>query len=51
MTVTGLAATTGVEAATQSWASAHRLEIWMTALLLMVAVYTILGGMLSCSSW
>ena len=47
MTVTGLAATTGAEAATQSWASAHRLEIWMTALLLMVAVYTILGGMLS----
>ena len=30
-----------------SWAAAHRLELTMTALLLMVAVYTILGGMLS----
>jgi SSS family solute:Na+ symporter len=47
MTVTGLAAASGTAAATEGWASAHRLEIWMTALLVMVAVYTILGGMLS----
>lgn len=30
-----------------AWAQAHTLELAMTALLLMVAVYTILGGMLS----
>src|SRR5215510_10068411 len=47
MTATGLAASAGADVAAQSWASAHRLEIWMTALLLMVAVYTVLGGMLS----
>jgi len=45
MTVTGFAAP--AQSATQSWTSAHMLEISMTALLLMVAVYTILGGMLS----
>jgi SSS family solute:Na+ symporter len=45
MTVTGFAAP--VAGADVSWAAAHRLELTMTALLLMVAVYTILGGMLS----
>jgi solute:Na+ symporter, SSS family len=45
MTVVGFGAPgTGAEA---SWAGTHRLELTMTALLLMVAVYTILGGMLS----
>jgi SSS family solute:Na+ symporter len=47
MTVTGQAGSPAAGAAAQGWASAHRLELWMTALLLMVAVYTILGGMLS----
>ena len=45
MTVTGFAA--AATGASASWASSHRLELTMTALLLMVAVYTILGGMLS----
>jgi len=44
MTVVGFGATTAVG---ESWAASHRLELTMTALLLMVAVYTILGGMLS----
>jgi SSS family solute:Na+ symporter len=44
MTVVGFGAVAGAEA---SWAGSHRLELTMTALLLMVAVYTILGGMLS----
>lgn len=44
MTVVGFGATT---AGGDSWAASHRLELTMTALLLMVAVYTILGGMLS----
>ena len=43
MTVVGLAGAGG----SGSWASTHRLELTMTALLLMVAVYTVLGGMLS----
>ena len=34
-------------AATGGWLQAHRLELVMTALLLLVLVYTILGGMLS----
>jgi solute:Na+ symporter, SSS family len=45
---------TGVQAASASgasgpaaWAQAHTLELAMTVLLVMVAVYTILGGMLS----
>ena len=46
MIVTGLAPA-GAEAASGSWVNTHMLEITMTALLLMVAVYTILGGMLS----
>ncbi len=46
MTVMGLGGP-GAAAADASWASAHRLELTMTALLLMVAVYTVLGGMLS----
>jgi SSS family solute:Na+ symporter len=29
------------------WASSHRLELMMTALLVLVALYTVLGGMLS----
>lgn len=44
MTVTGMGA---AAAGSGSWAATHRLELVMTALLLMVAVYTILGGMLS----
>ena len=48
MTVTGLSPAAGAEVATAgSWAAAHMLEITMTALLVMVAVYTIMGGMLS----
>jgi len=43
MTVLGLSA----GRTPQSWAEAHVLELTMTALLLMVAIYTILGGMLS----
>ncbi|MHB8079622.1 MAG: sodium:solute symporter family protein [Candidatus Krumholzibacteriia bacterium] len=38
---------TGAGGAGGGWAQAHLLEIAMTALLLLVAVYTILGGMLS----
>ena len=44
MTVVGLGATA---AGGESWAASHRLELTMSALLLMVAVYTIVGGMLS----
>src|SRR5262249_49920432 len=45
MTVVGLGGASPGGGA--SWADAHRLELTMTALLLMVAVYTVLGGMLS----
>jgi solute:Na+ symporter, SSS family len=45
MTVVGLGAASADPSS--SWTSAHMLELTMTALLLMVAVYTILGGMLS----
>ena len=44
MTVVGFGATA---AGGESWAASHRLELTMSALLLMVAVYTIVGGMLS----
>jgi len=48
LTVTGLAPAAHVEASgSASWMGLHSLEITMTVLLLMVAVYTILGGMLS----
>jgi SSS family solute:Na+ symporter len=47
MTVVGLGPGGGGRAPSASWAGAHMLEVSMTALLLMVAVYTILGGMLS----
>jgi solute:Na+ symporter, SSS family len=47
MTVVGLGPGGSDRASSASWASAHMLEISMTTLLLMVAVYTILGGMLS----
>lgn len=42
-----LLAVSGNEGGGSSWASAHVLELVMTALLVLVAVYTILGGMLS----
>ena len=45
VTVVGLGTTSAGGDA--SWAAGHRLELTMTVLLLMVAVYTILGGMLS----
>jgi SSS family solute:Na+ symporter len=45
MTVVGFGAPAA--GADTSWAGTHRLELTMTALLVMVAVYTILGGMLS----
>jgi len=46
--VTGLgAAAAAGETGLSGWAAAHTLELTMTALLLLVAVYTILGGMLS----
>ncbi|MGE0758396.1 MAG: sodium:solute symporter [Pirellulaceae bacterium] len=37
----------GMQVSDGSWASSHRLELTMSGLLFMVAVYTILGGMLS----
>jgi len=46
--VTGFSLTAAPDAAGLAvWMQAHTLELAMTALLLMVAVYTILGGMLS----
>jgi SSS family solute:Na+ symporter len=47
MTVLGLGPGAADPAAAASWAGAHRLELTMTVLLVMVAVYTVLGGMLS----
>ena len=49
LTVVGLGAPPRGPAAAgfAGWAQAHTLEMTMTALLLLVAVYTILGGMLS----
>ena len=44
----GLPGSAGTDAAgLAGWAQAHTLELTMTALLLLVAVYTVLGGMLS----
>src|SRR5436189_6198308 len=47
MTVLGLGPGAADPAGAASWAGAHRLELTMTLLLVMVAVYTVLGGMLS----
>jgi SSS family solute:Na+ symporter len=49
LTVVGLGATPAGDPAAvpASWGQAHVLELTMTALLLLVAIYTVLGGMLS----
>lgn len=45
--VTGAGAAAAAAGGDGGWAATHLLEIAMTALLLLVAVYTVLGGMLS----
>jgi SSS family solute:Na+ symporter len=47
MTVVGGSASPAGDPSSVPWAQAHMLELSMTALLLLVAVYTVLGGMLS----